>query len=272
MTAVVEAPVPRFESPPDATVFFIVTTLAATWLMQLPAALAWLHVLPGPAERYFAPALLGGFAPLVVATLAARREAGRAGVRALFARLGIRGFDPIWFVVAPALCSLVYIAGRGVYGLVASSEHALRWFYLPENAQRIGAMIIVPFVEETGWRGFALPRLQARFGPLRATLLLGAVWAAWHAMMFIVQGFTPLVFAVGMINIFAGAVLFTWLFNRTRGSLLVAMLAHVGAHLCNPTQSLPADATPFVVYTSAVVVVAAALVVLDRKAWRTAAA
>jgi hypothetical protein len=88
--------------------------------------------------------------------------------------------------------------------------------------------------------------------------------------MFIVQGFAPLVFVVGLINIMAGAVLFTWLFNKTRGSLLVAILAHVGAHLCNPTQALPANPTPFVVYTVAFVVAATALILLDRKAWVTA--
>jgi hypothetical protein len=63
-------------------------------------------------------------------------------------------------------------------------------------------------------------------------------------------------------------VVFSWLYNHTRGSLLLAVVAHVGLHLNNPFHALPGKLAPFAVYTVAMVVAACALVVIDRKVWR----
>jgi membrane protease YdiL (CAAX protease family) len=146
-------------------------------------------------------------------------------------------------------------------------DAAGRWLYLPENGQHVAAMIVIPIAEEPGWRGFALPRLQERYSALKASLVLGVVWALWHTMMFVLQGTSPLTFAISMVNILAGSVIFSWIYNRTRGSLLIAILAHVGAHLDNPARALPGNVTPFIVFTVALCVAAGALVLGDRKAW-----
>jgi hypothetical protein len=63
-------------------------------------------------------------------------------------------------------------------------------------------------------------------------------------------------------------VLFTWIYNNTRGSLLLAVLTHVGAHLNNPGHSMPGRSMPMILHASAYVVLAAVLVVGDRAAWR----
>jgi membrane protease YdiL (CAAX protease family) len=141
------------------------------------------------------------------------------------------------------------------------------WLILPRAAQHVAAMLIVPLAEEPAWRGYALPRLQARFGALRASLVLGVGWAAWHALMFVLQGMTPEIFVVAVVNIVAGSFVFSWLYNRTSGSVLVAVLAHAGAHVDNPARALPGDPTPFIGFTAALCVAAVALVLCDRKAW-----
>ena len=89
--------------------------------------------------------------------------------------------------------------------------------------------------EEAGWRGFALPRLQARHGALGGSLLLGALWAGWHAPHYLdparVAQNPPLPFAVGLLAL---AVVFTWVANRTGGSLLLVILLHSAVNSAPP--------------------------------------
>jgi hypothetical protein len=172
-----------------------------------------------------------------------------------------------WYAVALGLFAAIHVAGTAVYVLLGG-QHAGRWLYPPENGQQIAAMILMPLVEEPGWRGLALPRLQQRHGRLGASLLLGVGWGFWHTTMFILQGSTSLTFAIAIVNIIAGSVIFSWIYNRTRKSLLLAVLAHAGVHLNNPYHALPGNVAPFVVYTAAIAVAAIALVIADREAWR----
>jgi uncharacterized protein len=258
-------------SEPTGTTFvFFAAALGITWLLQLPAVLAKEGVIAGPVERFMLPAALGGFGPLLAAILAARLDR-KGGVRALLARIRIGKVGVIWHVVALLIFAAIYVAGTAAYRALGGMD-AGRWLYPPENTQHVFAMIVMPLVEEPGWRGFALPRLQPRHGALRASLLVGVLWAFWHTMMFILQGATPLIFAVSIANIIAGSVVFSWLYNHTRGSLLIAILAHVGVHWNNPYHALPDKMTPFVVYTMAIAIAACALVFGDRKVWQQPAA
>src|SRR5690606_17466584 len=111
--------------------------------------------------------------------------------------------------------------------------------------------------------------LERGHGLLRASLILGVLWALWHATMFLLAGLgaTPAMFGLACANIVAGSVVFAWLYARSGGSLSVALVAHAGAHLSNPTHALPDDVTPFAVYTVSVAVVAAALALFDRRAF-----
>ena len=87
-----------------------------------------------------------------------------------------------------------------------------------------------PIAEELGWRGFALPRLQARIGALAAGLVIGVAWGLWHLPFFLfgegasVVGGMPFVWYV--LLIVAWSVLMTWVYNNTRGSVLLAILFH----------------------------------------------
>jgi membrane protease YdiL (CAAX protease family) len=100
-----------------------------------------------------------------------------------------------------------------------------------------------PLEEELGWRGFVLPRLQASRSAWDAALVLGLVWGLWHIPLYLVPGtgqydgiggdlsagaFTIGAFVVWTMGL---SVLFTWLFNVTRGSLIVVILLHASVNL-----------------------------------------
>jgi membrane protease YdiL (CAAX protease family) len=85
-----------------------------------------------------------------------------------------------------------------------------------------------PLGEEPGWRGFALPRLQSVHGPLLGTLILGPLWALWHLPLFFTPWneltlFNVVVFVLASTCL---AIMYTWVFNNTKGSVLMAILIH----------------------------------------------
>jgi len=247
--------------------FFFVVALGGTWLLQLPAVLAHRGILPGAVDFYMLPAALGGFSPLVAAVLAAHRETGRQGIHELIRSLRPSRISPLWYLSAVLAFGAIHLAGVAGYRMFGEVDR-VQWLYLPETAQHVVGMVLVPLAEEPGWRGYALPRLQARFGPLRASLLLGVLWAAWHTMMFLFPGPSVFAFTIAILNIIAGSIVFSWFYNRTDGSLLIAILAHVGAHLNNPGHAPPGSVAPLVVYTISIYLVGCTLIVLDPTAWQ----
>jgi len=236
-----------------------------TWSLQLPALLAHLGFIPGPIERFLLLVGLGAFGPLLAAVLASRLESGRQGVAALFRPLRTWRVGPGWYLLALALPGAIFVAGRGVYSLLGGAD-AGPFFYPPVTSERIAGMIFFSIGEEIGWRGFALPRLEERYGALVASLILGFVWGLWHLPMFVIAGLSPGTIAMSiLLFVPAGSVVFTWIYDHTRGSLLIAILLHMGAHLNNSHQALPGNVTPAVIHTVAYCVVALVLVLADRK-------
>jgi membrane protease YdiL (CAAX protease family) len=91
-----------------------------------------------------------------------------------------------------------------------------------------------PLLEELGWRGYALDRLQIDWSALNASLILGVVWAAWHLPLFFISGsfhyevvgFLTVGFWLFMIGVVALSVIFTWVFNHTARSIIGVILLH----------------------------------------------
>jgi membrane protease YdiL (CAAX protease family) len=179
--------------------------------------------------------LLGAIGPAVGAFVATARE-GRAALGALVDHLLAR---PRWRWLALAVlgpCGLYLVAAVVLrlagqpwprwQDLGASREYVA----LPRGLYWIANIVFYGFGEEIGWRGYLLPRLQSRFGPLRASVLVTVFWALWHLPLF---WFAAGMSAMGaaevagwLASLLTGSFLMTYLWNASRGSLLVVALFH----------------------------------------------
>ncbi|WNC72357.1 type II CAAX endopeptidase family protein [Thalassotalea psychrophila] len=88
--------------------------------------------------------------------------------------------------------------------------------------------LVVAIGEESGWRAWMLPRLQASFSPLLSSVFLGLIWGLWHFPLFVIGQYSDppeMVFAKAGACVMLG-IIFTWLYNRTGGNLLMVVLLH----------------------------------------------
>lgn len=173
---------------------------------------------------------LGGLGPAIGAVVVTRVTDGSQSTRGLLRRLLRWRVGWRWYGVAVLLPSIVVTSTiiidtlvRGVTTPIPGPEFGLLLVGLI-----VYSSIIAGGLEEIGWRGFALPRVQSSFDALTASLAIGVVWALWHAPLFVVPGLwhADLPVLPFFVQGIALAVIFTWLYNSTRGSLLLVVLFH----------------------------------------------
>jgi hypothetical protein len=103
-----------------------------------------------------------------------------------------------------------------------------------------------PIAEELGWRGFALPRLETKHNALVSSLILGVIWTCWHLPLFFTAGSSQrgIPFPVYLLLVTTVTIYITWLYNNTRGSLIITILAHFAYNmtgfLAGPLGLMPA--------------------------------
>jgi membrane protease YdiL (CAAX protease family) len=101
------------------------------------------------------------------------------------------------------------------------------------------------FAEELGWRGFAQPRLQERFGALSASMVVGVLWATWHLWPAITPGGlsleTPEDIAATYVRMISTAIIYAWMYNSTNASLFLVMVAHFGHNFAGSVVQAPSD-------------------------------
>lgn len=174
------------------------------------------------------------------------------------------------FVAPPVvmLCALaMHTALGGEMPALPASGH------IPLVIANFGLVFLIggPLGEEFGWRGYAMPALSARLNWRAACLLVGIVWGLWHLPLFFMANTTQaqMPVLVFMLNILAGSVLFGWLFERTFGSVLPALVLHTSLNAWSGILVIaPTAATgrPFALVTGLLVVIAAVLLIMpDRK-------
>jgi hypothetical protein len=221
-----------------------------TWFKQHPLiafftfsyAMAWtIWILAGllAPDLLTALALVGVWAPTVSAILLTGIISGKAGIRkllrrGLYWRVGIQWYAIVLFGIAligaVAIAIHVLLGGTVPQPTVPAGMSSEQLYIFLPILYLSNIFIGGPIAEELGWRGFALPKLQARIGALYAGLLIGVIWGLWHLPFFIfpegasVIGNIPFVWYLPLVT--AWSVLFTWIYNNTNGSVLMMILFH----------------------------------------------
>jgi membrane protease YdiL (CAAX protease family) len=206
------------------TSFFVLSFLLpwAVWATTIARDHGW--------TNWHVPQALAFWLGLTTATFGTAALAeGWPGVKDLLVRIIRARVDWQWYAIAllltPALAALAVELGSALQMPTAVGREVA--------AGGIPVLLLVSLwlfllTEESAWRGFALPRLQARMRPVPAALLLGMIWGLWHIPLFLIadsfQSSIP--FAGFLMSIVATSVLTSWIFNRTRGSVLLAALFH----------------------------------------------
>lgn len=170
--------------------------------------------------------------PTLSAFIVTAVQSGRPGVRRLFDRYKQWRVGLQWYLlvfVGPLLAltlGAVPFLGVSIVGAFMRNLPLLVTSFLPIL---VLGMILGPLWEELGWRGFALPRLQDRHGPIFGTLVLGVLWSLWHLPGF-VGGWLGSLTASSVIALtlgtIAGSFILTWVYNNTGGSILMMILLH----------------------------------------------
>lgn len=215
------------------------------------------------------------FGPLVAAVVVIGLADGRPGYRLLGSRLLRWRVGWVWYVVAlglPVVLVLVTGVVNAWFGAPAPDFSAIVWSdVLLLLAFRLIDVTDGAAGEEPGWRGFALPHLQSRLSPLASAGVLGILAAGWHFPLVMLDSLAPIGLASSVVITF----IYVWLFNRTDGSLLMALLFHAsqGALTFGMLGFTGADADRVpVVYFGVLVVAVTVIIGFDHTAWRSAPA
>jgi membrane protease YdiL (CAAX protease family) len=227
-------PLPTVRTNSAALTLFVVLVLGLSWLRFLPRIVerATGAALPPAIVDGVLP-ILGSFAPLWAALLVSVRRLNGEGVRSLLRQILRWRIGLDWYALAFAGPILLFGVALGIARLAGSSLPR----FGPEELLGAGAIFVAALIfavgEEYGWRGYLQPALQARWPPLSAALVVGAVWAAWHAPLFldpaaVQSGIPPLAFLALDIG---ASVLLAWAYNSTAGSLVIVVLAHAATNV-----------------------------------------
>lgn len=227
----------------NALLAYFLIAFAFTWSFHVAIKILGIPFtfdLSSPAMALY---LIGLMGPLVAAVAISALLGGGAGVRALLGQ-GLKWRFPFrWYLVAIFSIPLIYLLNVATF--YDSVPPDMGWLVVVPVL--ILGQIWVVIAEEFGWRGFALPRLQNRFGSLGATLVLGPIWALWHLPMFFVEGSpqysddVPVSLAIYTIIIFFTSIIFTMVYNRSGSSVLACMLLHAFFNIAAFTIQVPPD-------------------------------
>ena len=226
---------------------YFVITYAFSWTFWIPTVVLWRagYIQEGRPSWWIGLLMvgIGAYGVSLTAILLAGVLEGEIGVSELFSRFRVWRVRWWWYLVVFLLPPLTYLITIVLYATLGSGavgrfepQRMYLVFLLPLSPT---VFLFCPLAEELGWRGYVLPRLQQRYSALKSSLILGIVWAVWHAPLFWspdgaggVSGGPVTPWAVGtfILAVLAISVLMTWVFNYTEGSVLLAFLFHAAGN------------------------------------------
>ena len=220
---------------------YFMLAFAITWALHMPMVLSsdGLGIFPYivPMAAFVILFILGAIAgPTLSAYLVTNALEGKEGRRKLFRRYAQWRVGLPLYVLAIFGVPLIYIAaGSVVLGRVPLTEMAANWrtFFSPYLVAVLIFPALITWGEEPGWRGFALTRMQEHYHPLVSGATVGFMHSLWHLpVFFLISGPVPFgpfdlpEFALNTAISVAIAIIWTWIFNRAEGSILIAVLLH----------------------------------------------
>jgi membrane protease YdiL (CAAX protease family) len=208
----------------------LVSFFGLTYLIAFGVTFAYIALRPGqPSYKWSLDWFLNAFSPTLSALILSWIIGGGAAVKRLLSgftrwKVGVGWyFAAAFLVLGPLAFALVYRA----LGNPASGPQP-GWTLPLILGQLVFQLFSGPLAEEAGWRGFALPRLQEKYNALVSSLILGVIWCCWHIPLFFLPGASQqsIPFPIYLMLVVTLGVYFTWLYNNTRGSLIITVLAH----------------------------------------------
>jgi len=213
----------------------IVLMYLYTWTIDLSNA----GILP--LKLPFVVTLTVGWGFIFVSLFMTWLTLGKDSMVALFKRFFIWRVQWKWYLVALLLFPVLQFASVALTSwltdIPADYSSPMIRDVVPLSAPL--GVLVVPWIvfeiltngEEMGWRGYVLPRLQARYNALVASLIVGVIWSVWHLPKFFGTGSSSghsfLWFTLFHL---AASILYTWLYNNSRGSLLLVTLFHAASN------------------------------------------
>jgi uncharacterized protein len=213
---------------------YFALALLLTWLIEAPLIAArqgWTERPVPMVLHYF-----GAYGPMLAAFVVTGLGEGTVGLKELLGRITRWRVGWKWFAVALLSPALLFGIGVAVARILTGEWPSLgllgRVNYLPDLGLGAWLLWFLTFGlgEETGWRGFALPRLQRTRSAAASTLFLGLFWIVWHLPAFFYldtyQDLGLWMLPGFAFSVLCGAVVYTWIYNSTGGSILMAALWH----------------------------------------------
>jgi membrane protease YdiL (CAAX protease family) len=264
-------------SKPRFPWLFLILAYGLTWLFWIPLALIRQDYQSSP--FLLAVMFLGVFGPGIAGIILTYQEQGREGGLDFWHRaFDFRRIRPMWYALIlllwPAMHLLAIFINNWLGGKPPEFEFVKQAMSLPVGIPLVVILYLLQAgLEELGWRGYMLDRLQALWKPLTASLILGVCHAFWHLPTFWVVGTNQsrwdwgLDFWIFIAFVVASSIFSTWCYNDNRRSTLAVILLHTTANLALDTFLLPGTGERIfkVLLALGAVVIAAAWMLPSRK-------